>query len=212
MATLKEAQRFPMDQFNHHAANFLAGHSVYHSPNELDVRISSTYDFAGSDVLSDQGFQVYAIDLWPYHENDEELWRNLTEDEQVRVIGSPLSPEPDDGPVQAWKWTHYNSMLDHFTGGRECRYLRRRGYVFWGYSRLARMGFFEESDGIPLWSGFNGNGTLFEMDWDTDEWDEAKVSGTSLTRRKWLRERGATGWWDQSDESKVKWPSGSTVM
>lgn len=207
MATLKDAQRFPMDQFHQHAESFLARHSIYHSPTELDARIISTYDFEGSDVLGDQGFQVYAIDLWSFCENDEELWHNLSEDEQARVTGAPLLPEPNDGPVQAWKWTHYNCMLDHFVGGRECRYLRRRGYVFWGYSRLAEMGFFEDSDGVPSWSGFNGNGTLFERDWDTDDWDEAKVDDTSLTRRKWLREQGAIGWWDRSDESQVQWPS-----
>ena len=209
--TLKDAQRFHIDQFNQHAENFLARHSVYHSPDELDARITSTFDFNASDVLSGRGFEVYAIDLWPFHENDEELWRNLTEDEQARVIGTPLLPEPDDGPVKAWKWTHYNSMLDHFIGGRECRYLRRRGYVFWGYSRLAEWGFFEEPSGVPSWSGFNGIGTLFERDWGTNEWDEAKVNDTSLARRKWLRDQGATGWWDQSDESQVQWPSGSSI-
>lgn len=110
------------------------------------------------------------------------------------IIGTPFSSEPDDGPVEAWKWTHMDLLIEDVLQSEKLRYLRRRGYVMWDHSRLVRWGFF----GQP-WTKFSGdmpNGPLPYV----DSPERLGPMERSWQRRKEFYERGVTGRWDDDDD------------
>ncbi|KAJ5648617.1 hypothetical protein N7490_004989 [Penicillium lividum] len=92
----------------------MTSHANYYSQAVLDA-----WRFTTSDVL------------------DLTLLEDYTEKKLVTVIGTPRAPESDNGPLEAWKWTHQKLPYEHFVQSPKLRWLRRRGYVMWRYDRLS---------------------------------------------------------------------------
>ncbi|KAJ5741061.1 hypothetical protein N7493_000933 [Penicillium malachiteum] len=95
------------------------------------------------------------LDAWHFTTSDEldpTLLRDYSEEKYNEKIGTPWAPDSDNGPVEAWRWTHQELPYEHFVQSPKLQWLRRRGYVMWNYERLSSWGFFDLE-----WNQFSGD-------------------------------------------------------
>ncbi|KAJ5919071.1 hypothetical protein N7466_010014 [Penicillium verhagenii] len=98
------------------------------------------------EMTSDTGCSSRSgVDAWvpAAHEPKFALLQTYTEEELKNVIGTPWAFESDNGPLEAWKWTHQEQSYFFFVQCPKLRWLRRRGYVMWNYDRLKEWGLFD---------------------------------------------------------------------
>jgi hypothetical protein len=111
------------------------------------------------------------------------------------VSFSPAASEPDPGPDEVWRATHYESRRPEFLMGSDHHYLRERGYVFWDRDRLAD------------WD-------LLTVRWENDLWvpksrptrAERDEQMQSIRRRNTIYHKEGRGWWSKDDKSRVVYP------
>lgn len=128
------------------------------------------------------------LDAWKFTTSDVldlTLLRDYTEQKLNTAIGTPWAPETDNGPLEAWKWTHQELPYEHFVQSPKLRWLRRRGYVMWLYDRLSSWGFFDLQ-----WNQFSGNMIQWSED-QVEEWQQELER--SWQKRNELHEQGETG-------------------
>ncbi|KAJ5758774.1 hypothetical protein N7520_005930 [Penicillium odoratum] len=103
----------------------------------------------------------------------------------ITIIGTPWAPESDNGPLEAWKWTHQKLPYEHFVQSPKLRWLRIRGYVMWHFDRLSSWGFL----------GLQRNHFSVDMiELSSDQMEEwYQEMERSWQKRKELYEQGETG-------------------
>lgn len=117
--------------------------------------------------------------------------------EQIRESSiSPLSPEPDDGPYEAWKWLFGHKYISRYFLG-ETWFLRQRAYVMW------------DSDRMALWSILKDQRAdifqKFQYAYQPSL-DAISKQNQSYEERSVIYEEGGRGWWDFNDHSRIEWP------
>lgn len=93
-----------------------------------------TEDFLYDGLLYNANEEHYNIRLADLatHE-DERVW-----------VWQPPSADPDPGPVEVWKWAHYEETCAFWIYQADRRDLREWGYVMWDWSRLDENDVFQE--------------------------------------------------------------------
>ncbi|KAL9611293.1 MAG: hypothetical protein Q9167_004057 [Letrouitia subvulpina] len=114
----------------------------------------------------------------------EEL-ENMTLEQARESSKNPLSSEPDDGPIVAWKWA-YGGWYANCYIFAENWFFRQRAYVMWDIDRLALWGLFQScradvSEAI---------GRAYELS-STAEEEQRK----SYEARSEIYKNGGRGWW-----------------
>ncbi|XHF96528.1 hypothetical protein AWENTII_000158 [Aspergillus wentii] len=105
----------------------------------------------------------------------------------------PLVDDPNTGPAEAWRWAHLKFEFPFIFYNIEMRELRRWGYVMWDHERLIEGGLFDSPWQEP----------------DDIDYEEIRrredVMNKSIEKRYLLYAKGAMGWWEEGDESKLVW-------
>lgn len=113
--------------------------------------------------------------------------------EQAKLLHIPEVQEPDAGPSDVWTWSHLELKWTDFVWSIHCRELRAWGYVMWDNVRLSESGIFSQSFILPP----------LPDEEDLERRKNAMVA--SMLKRMKLFRQGATGWWDEGDESHLVW-------
>ncbi|KAH6669043.1 hypothetical protein B0J14DRAFT_658055 [Halenospora varia] len=132
---------------------------------------------------------------------------NFTDAHERRYVGQPFFQDQDGGPEYAWRWAHQESRSKRFmwTGQTSC--LRRWGYVFWDRTRLNDFGL--NSGAWASWTHQLPSGPFtIPSNW-LEGYPMTSPSRLSLRTRLAIDEVGGSGWWDESDETRIVWPAGS---
>ncbi|KAL8739860.1 MAG: hypothetical protein Q9190_007378 [Brigantiaea leucoxantha] len=127
----------------------------------------------------------------------EEL-NDMTLEQARESSKTPLFPEPDDGPIVAWKWAYGNWYANCYFFSKNW-FMRQRAYVMWDMDRLAFWGLFKSHR-----ADFS---ELFDYAY------EASSVAIEEARKSWearseIYVNGGRGWWSPNDLSRIEWPAG----
>ncbi|KAM0440015.1 hypothetical protein ACHAPT_001117 [Fusarium lateritium] len=153
---------------------------LYNSESPL-IRSTRLFLFVDSFELWCQSFQPDSTD-----EEDE------VDEVQVHESIPPTFPDDDGGPKTAYRWALGSGLILSYHNGA-AKALRRWGFVIWDEARLNQTNILDHPplhSALPVNNGIQVDEHAMQRSWDA---------------RRCIFLRGGRGWWDEHDQSRVRW-------